>query len=218
MLPDGMLLSGRRLLALIAAAALGAGTAQAVAATGTPSATKTKAKKKSKRTRAVKVGTGTGWVPPSALTSRPPLTGNGTSGGGPGPGGGTPTGPTTTTTPGGGTTTPTTTDPPSQQALGVTVDERDGYTARLSRPTVTAGALVVQLLNQGEDDHNLRVVPIDHAGAAVDFPLTSPGPQNATTKTLTLTAGTYRVFCTLTTPVNHETAGMKATLQVTASG
>lgn len=218
MLSDGMLLSGRRLLALIAVAALGAGTAQAVAATGTPAAAKAKAKKKPKRTRAVKVGTGTGWVPPSALTSRPPLTGTSTSGGGPGAGG-TPTGPATTPTPpGGGPTTPTTTDPPSQQALGVTVDERDGYTARLSRPTVTAGAVVVQLLNQGEDDHNLRVVPIDHAGAAVDFPLTSPGPQNATTRTLTLTAGTYRIFCTLTTPVNHETAGMKATLQVTAGG
>jgi plastocyanin len=213
-----MTLSGRRLLALIVAAALGAGTAQAVAATGTPSAAKTKAKKKPKRTRAVKVGTGTGWVPPSALTSRPPLTGSGTSGGGPGTGGGTPTGPTTTTPPGGGTPTPTTTDPPSQQALGVTVDERDGYIARLSRATVTAGPVVVQLLNQGEDDHNLRVVPLDHAGAAIDFPLTSPGPQNATTKTLTLTAGTYYLFCTLTTPVNHENEGMRATLQVTASG
>jgi plastocyanin len=221
-----MALSGRRLLALIVAAALGGGTAQAVAASGAsgPSATAAKGKAKPKkakratRTRAVKVGTGTGWVPPSALTSRPPLTGSGTSGGGPGAGGGTPTGPTTTATPGGGTTTPTTTDPPSQQALGVTVDERDGYIARLSRATVTAGPVVVQLLNQGEDDHNLRVVPTDHAGAAVDFPLTSPGPQNATTKTLTLTPGTYRVFCTLTTPVNHETAGMKATLQVTASG
>jgi hypothetical protein len=31
-----------------------------------------------------------------------------------------------------------------------------------------------------------------------------------------LTPGSYRLFCTLTTPVNHETAGMNATLSVAA--
>jgi plastocyanin len=98
------------------------------------------------------------------------------------------------------------------QAVGVTVDDRTGYSARLSRASVTSGSIVVQLQNQGEDDHNLRVVPTDHAGATVDFPLTGSG-QNAT-KTLALTAGSYRLFCTLTTPVNHETAGMAATLTV----
>ena len=50
----------------------------------------------------------------------------------------------------------------------------------------------------------------DHAGAPVDLPSTSP--QQQSTATLTLTAGSYYLFCTLTTPVNHETAGMHATL------
>ncbi|MCW2983175.1 MAG: hypothetical protein JWR63_745, partial [Conexibacter sp.] len=131
------------------------------------------------------------------------------------PGGGATT--ATTTTPSTTPTTPTTTtQPPSVPAVGVTLDDRGAYSARLSRGAVTAGAVVVQLINQGEDDHNLRVVPTDHAGATVDFPLTGPG-ANAT-KTLTLTPGAYRVFCTLTTPVNHESAGMNATLQVTAAG
>jgi plastocyanin len=204
-----MRLSARRLLVLIAAAALGGGAAQAVAATGPAHTAKKKAKRTAKAHRAVKVGTGTGWVPPGALSSRPPLTGaTGTpaAGGGAAPG--------TTTTPAGAptTTTPTSTDPPSLQAVGVTLDDRGGYTALLSRASVSAGAVVVQLVNKGEDPHNLRVVPTDHAGAAVDFPDTGPG-QNAT-RTLTLTAGTYRVFCTLTTPVNHEAAGMHATLTV----
>ncbi|HWI75089.1 MAG TPA: plastocyanin/azurin family copper-binding protein [Baekduia sp.] len=211
-----MTLSARRLLALVAAAALGGGAAQAVAATGGTAHATTKAKKKkakrNDRARAVKVGTGTGWVPPSALTGRPPLTGGG-AGGGTATGGATTTGPVTTTGPGTTTTTPTSTDPPSLQAVGVTLDDRGGYTALLSRASVAAGAVVVQLINKGEDPHNLRVVPTDHAGATVDFPDTGPGAN--TTKTLTLTAGTYRVFCTLTTPVNHEAAGMHATLTVT---
>ncbi|MCW2993207.1 MAG: hypothetical protein JWQ18_702, partial [Conexibacter sp.] len=131
--------------------------------------------------------------------------------------GGTPTSAplTTTTDPTSGYVAPPLGDPtvpPSTQAVGFTLDDRGGYSARLSRSAVTAGAIVVQLRNQGEDDHNLRVVPTDHAGAAVDFPLTGSG-QNST-KTLTLNAGSYRLFCTLTTPVNHELAGMNATLTV----
>jgi plastocyanin len=236
MLCDGMPMSARRLLALVAVAALGDGAAQAVAATGgggvglggdraarhtTPPASTatTKARKKpprgsSSRARAVKLSGGVGRVPPRMLTSRPPLTGTGAGGSGSGGGGGTATTPTTTTgSP--GTTTPTTTDPPSQQAVGVTLDDRGAYSALLSRQTVAAGSVVMQLINQGEDEHNLRVVALDHAGAAVDFPLTAPGANS--TKTLALTTGTYRVFCTLTTPVNHEAAGMQATLHVTAS-
>jgi plastocyanin len=205
-----MPLSARRLLVLIVAAALGGGAAQAVAATGTAHTAKVKKKaKRAAKARAVKIGTGTGWVPPGALAGRAPLTG--AAGGGPGTGGGTTTGPATTT-PGTTTTTPTSTDPPSLQSIGVTVDERTGYKAILSRTSVAAGAVVVQLINQGDDAHNLRVVPTDHAGAAVDFPETASDAN--TTKTLQLTPGTYRLFCTLTTPVNHELAGMNATLTV----
>jgi uncharacterized cupredoxin-like copper-binding protein len=210
-----MPLSARRLLVLIAAAALGGGAAQAVAATGTAHTAKVSTKKKAKRVtraRAVKLGTGTGWVPPGALTGRAPLTG--ATGGGPGTGGGTTaTEPVVTTGPGTTTTTPTSTDPPSLQALGVTLDDRGGYSALRSRASVSAGAVVVQLINKGEDPHNLRVVPTDHAGAAVDFPDTDPGKN--TTKTLTLTVGTYYVYCTLTTPVNHEQSGMSTTFAVT---
>jgi plastocyanin len=214
---DGMAWSARRLLALVAVAALGAGAAQAVAAPSHARVTKAKAKTKARAkrpARAVKIGAGRGRVPPRLLASRPPLTGTAVGGGGATPPSTAPPAAPPLTTP----TTPTATpdDPASSQAVGVTLDDRGAYSARLSRASVAAGPVVLQLINQGEDDHNLRVVPTDHAGAAVDFPLTGAG-QNAT-RTLTLSAGHYRVFCTLTTPVNHESAGMNATLTVTASG
>lgn len=232
-----MSVSVRRLLVMALVAALGGGVTQAVAkpaakpsallgggataqAIAKPSqhrkARKAGAKKAQPRARAVKLDAGVAWVPLEALAGAPPLTG--TTGMPASPGGpGSPTAPATTTDPTSGATTPPPgsgdgSQPPSSQAVGVTVDDRTGYSARLSRAGVTAGSVVVQLHNQGEDDHNLRVVPTDHAGAAVEFPLTGSG-QN-TTKTLALTAGKYRLFCTLTTPVNHETAGMNATLTV----
>jgi plastocyanin len=216
-----MSMSVRRLLVLALVAALGGGaTGQAVAKPAAKkhakhrAARKASAKKQSRpRAHAVKLGAGLAWVPLAALAGAPPLAG--ASGGPTNLGSAAPTtgtdptsGYTTTPPPGSGDDPP----PSSAQAVGVTVDDRTGYTARLSRAGVTAGPVVVQLHNQGEDDHNLRVVPTDHAGPAVDFPLTGSGKN--TTKTLTLTAGSYRLFCTLTTPVNHETAGMNATLTV----
>jgi plastocyanin len=212
-----MSMSVRRLLVLVLVAALGGGaTAQAVAKPAKHrTARKAGAKKASPRARAVKLHTGVAWVPLDALAVTPPLTG--TTGAPARPGSGSPTVPATIADPTSGYITPPPGSgdgptPPSAQAVGVTVDDRTGYTARLSRAGVIAGSVVVQLHNQGEDDHNLRIVPTDHAGTTVDFPLTGSGEN--TTKTLALTTGSYRLFCTLTTPVNHETAGMAATLTV----
>jgi plastocyanin len=217
-----MSMSVRRLLVLVLVAALGGGaTAQAVAKPAKkPSkhrtaARKASAKKASPRARAVKLDAGVAWVPLDALAGTPPLTG--TTGAPASAGSAGLSLPPTSTDPTSGYITPSpgsgdSPTPPSTQAVGVTVDDRTGYTARLSRSSVTGGSIVVQLHNQGEDDHNLRVVPTDHAGTTVDFPLTGSGEN--TTKTLALTTGSYRLFCTLTTPVNHETAGMAATLTV----
>jgi len=210
-----MSLSVRRLLVVALVATLGGGaTAQAVAKPSKHrTARKASAKKQRPRARAVKLDAGVAWVPLAALAGAAPLTGT-TGAASLGSGGAAPT--TTAADPTSGYVAPPLgpddPPPPSTQAVGVTVDDRTGYSARLSRASVTAGSVVVQLHNQGEDEHNLRVVPTDHAGATVDFPLTGSG-QN-TTKTLKLTAGSYRLLCTLTTPVNHETAGMNATLTV----
>lgn len=211
-------MSVRRLLVLALIAALAGGAAEQAAAKPpkhrTAAARKASAKKARQRAHAVKLDVGVAWVPLEALTGAPPLTGG--IGASANPDGSGTTAPTTTADPTSDDSPPPATSdgppPPSLQAVSVTLDDRTGYSARLSRASVTAGSVVVQLHNQGEDDHNLRVVPTDHAGAAVDFPLTGSG-QNAT-KTLKLTAGSYRLFCTLTTPVNHESAGMNATLTV----
>jgi plastocyanin len=210
-----MSMSVRRLLVLALVAALGGGAAaQAVAKPPKHrAARKASTKKPHQRAHAVKLDAGVAWVPLETLTGAPPLTG---TTGAPAAAGNTGTIPAATDPTSGYSAPPPGSgdDPPPQalQAVGVTLDDRTGYSARLSRAAVTAGSVIVQLHNQGEDDHNLRVVPTDHAGATVDFPLTGSG-QN-TTKTLKLTGGSYRLFCTLTTPVNHETAGMNATLTV----
>lgn len=206
--------SARRLLALaLLAAFAGAATAQAVAAPRAKHApAKAKKRKAAKKARAVKLTGGTAWVPPAIVNaSRPPLTGTGGSPGNAPSGGGTSPGATPTTP--GPTTTPTgPTDPPAQQALGVTVDERNGYTMVLSRTRLSSGSVVVQLINNGADAHNLRIVRTDPSGDPVDLPETPK--QSQTTQTLTLGPGSYYLFCTLTTPVNHADAGMHATLRV----
>jgi len=209
-----MLWSARRLLVPALVAVLGGGaSAQAIAKPAAKHRKARKATAKRQRAHAIKLDGGVAWVPLAALTGTAPLAGT-TGVAAPADAGTATTAPTTATDPLSGYVAPSAPDtaPPAVQAVGVTVDDRGGYSARLSRASVTPGAVVVQLRNQGEDEHNLRVVPTDHAGAAVDFPLTGSG-QNST-RSLTLSAGRYRLFCTLTAPVNHEAAGMNATLTV----
>jgi plastocyanin len=87
-----------------------------------------------------------------------------------------------------------------------------------SRPiTVFLAALALTALfgtiasAHGDFEHVRGVVTkLDDSSVTVE----TTEKATKTTKTLTLTAGTYRVFCTLTTPVNHETAGMNASLTV----
>jgi hypothetical protein len=103
---------------------------------------------------------------------------------------------------------------PVVPAVSVTVDETPDYVALLSRPSVPAGQVRIQLQNAGEDPHNLRVMREDGTGEATDFAVLDPGAH--ATRTLSLTAGRYRLFCTLTAPVSHDAAGMSATLDVSA--
>ncbi|WP_354701488.1 hypothetical protein DSM112329_01804 [Paraconexibacter sp. AEG42_29] len=133
----------------------------------------------------------------------------------------TPTVPATTTgttgttppTPPTGTTTPTLPDPPVTPSLGIQVDETPTYRMLLSRTSVVAGPVRLQLVNTGEDPHNALVVRTDGTGDAIVIPQTDPG--RTASRSVTLGAGDYRLYCTLTTPVVHETAGMRATLTVT---
>lgn len=102
--------------------------------------------------------------------------------------------------------------PPSSESepeighLGVKAVE---YSYTLSRPEVSAGEVIVELNNQGEDPHNLV---LEHEGTEdpkLEIPST-PSVSQASAH-LTLAPGTYRLYCSL---YSHESKGMVATLVV----
>ncbi len=102
---------------------------------------------------------------------------------------------------------------PTVAALGVTVSETPAYRATLSRASVAPGPLRLQLQNQGEDDHDLKLLRVDDDTVTAYLDRTAPGRTRSTT--VDVRPGTYRLSCTLQAPVVHATAGMSATLTVT---
>lgn len=90
--------------------------------------------------------------------------------------------------------------------LGVKAVE---WSYTLSRPEVTAGTVIIELNNQGEDNHNLK---LQREGSA-EPPLVVPeaAPDEHTTASFNLSAGTYRLYCSL---FEHDEKGMHATLVV----
>jgi uncharacterized cupredoxin-like copper-binding protein len=87
------------------------------------------------------------------------------------------------------------------------------YDLTLSRSRVAAGRVTIQLLNRGEDDHDLRLRRVtSKSGAPVArWALTSPG--EVTDLTVRLSRGRYRLWCSLP---GHRELGMRATLRVVA--
>lgn len=82
------------------------------------------------------------------------------------------------------------------------------YSFTLSRSVVPAGKVILEFVNQGQDEHNLNVVPPEGpvAGAFADTPSKGISDQQ-----VILRAGTYTLFCSL---LDHKQKGMKATLLV----
>ena len=79
----------------------------------------------------------------------------------------------------------------------------------LSRPTVSAGALTVELNNRGEDPHNLNLRQEGEEGAPLEIPETPSLQRNVAT--FDLPAGNYRLWCSLP---EHEEQGMYTSLVV----
>jgi hypothetical protein len=83
----------------------------------------------------------------------------------------------------------------------------------LSRPSVAAGAAIVQLANVGEDAHDLRLVRLDNRGRATgtvrQIAETLPGATGQWRGRLT--QGRWRLSCSLP---GHARQGMRATLRV----
>ena len=104
-------------------------------------------------------------------------------------------------------------DPPATVALGVQESETPAYATRLSRTSVPAGDVAVQLQNTGMDPHDLLIVRTDGTGEQTHIAEVAPG--HVATRRVTLAPGTYRFSCTLAAPSSHDAAGMHATLTVT---
>jgi plastocyanin len=83
------------------------------------------------------------------------------------------------------------------------------YSLTLSRTEVPAGRVTIELVNGGQDEHNLHAIePIEGTEAGA-FPDTVPGVH--TDLTFTMRAGSYTLLCSLP---HHEEKGMRATLVV----
>lgn len=79
----------------------------------------------------------------------------------------------------------------------------------LSRPSVAAGEVTVELNNYGEDPHDLNLQRQDSEDPA--FEIAETEPQERTSGEFDLAAGSYRLWCSLP---EHDELGMHATLLV----
>ncbi len=103
-----------------------------------------------------------------------------------------------------------TADPaPAPARLFVVSDE---WSLVLSRLTVKAGPVIVQLSNQGEDAHDLHLRRIGARGARRSAPkaIATTSSGRLTEAELKLRPGRWRLWCSLP---GHKEAGMRATLR-----
>ena len=82
------------------------------------------------------------------------------------------------------------------------------FSFSLSRQTVQAGPSIIELVNFGEDPHDLRLQRVGGAHIA-GTPQVQPGDYYDLK--VTLLRGTYRLWCSI---ANHRALGMQATLVV----
>jgi plastocyanin len=83
------------------------------------------------------------------------------------------------------------------------------YSFALSRLQLRGGAATVELVNRGEDPHDLRLRRIG-ARHIAGFPVVAPGDH--VDVTLLLPPGRYTFWCSI---ANHRKLGMHGTLVVT---
>jgi hypothetical protein len=85
----------------------------------------------------------------------------------------------------------------------------DEFSYSLSRPWVRSGPAIVQLVNYGEDEHDLALRR--RAPGARTFRLGTTRPGTVRDLELRLAPGRYALWCTL---ADHRARGMRATLRV----
>jgi plastocyanin len=127
--------------------------------------------------------------------------------------------PTTTPTP--GTTAPSegtapgSTPEPEPNAVSVTANDRTtpyGYAP--SHKVVKPGELTVQLINKGEDEHNMdmeKVGPGNAPEGPIVVAVSAASNGNSKPTMVDVEPGTYRMWCTLP---GHAEKGMETTITV----
>jgi plastocyanin len=102
---------------------------------------------------------------------------------------------------------------PARPAPARLLVEAREFSLVLSRQAVRHGDAIVQLVNRGEDGHDLHLVRLGPHGRSASRPRgtreTRPGAVSSWRGTLT--AGRYKLFCSIP---GHERQGMRAALRV----
>ena len=94
---------------------------------------------------------------------------------------------------------------PTPARLGVSAEE---FHLTLTRPAVKAGVLEIELQNDGEDVHDLRLRRI---GGTRTYRIPGTKPGRRTTLEISLLPGRYRLWCSV---ADHRALGMRAVLRV----
>jgi plastocyanin len=97
--------------------------------------------------------------------------------------------------------------------LGARAPQRVQVTAlefeyRLSRLSVRQGPVLIELVNYGEDEHDLK---LRRVGGTKVWTLRKLLPGSRATLSARLRPGTYRLWCAV---ADHRARGMRATLRV----
>ena len=94
---------------------------------------------------------------------------------------------------------------PTPARLGVSAQE---FHLTLSRQAVKAGVLEIELQNDGEDVHDLRLHRI---GGTRTYRIPGTKPGRRTTLEISLLPGRYQLWCSV---ADHRALGMQAILRV----
>jgi len=94
---------------------------------------------------------------------------------------------------------------PSPASLGVQSSE---FHLVLSRPSVKAGVVEIELQNVGEDPHDLRVRRVGGTHT-YSIPMTAPGKRRSIA--IRMRPGRYQLWCSV---ADHRQLGMQTLLRV----
>jgi uncharacterized cupredoxin-like copper-binding protein len=97
--------------------------------------------------------------------------------------------------------------PPPPARVQVVAQE---FSYSLSRRKVKAGKVIVELVNRGQDTHDLN---LERVGSTHIFHFPKVDPGHYVDKELTLKPGKYLLWCDI---ADHRKMGMQATLRVVA--